>query len=66
MKKILYLPNAQEHEDYKQDAVRLRLLCYQIFTEIRADFYYLGFNEFCLHAALYLFIKHNEMQAKVI
>lgn len=61
MKKILYLPNAQEHEDYKNDPVRLKLLCYQIFEEIRSDFYYLGFNEFCLYTALYLFIKYNDM-----
>ncbi len=34
-KKYYYLPSNKEKEEYKRDLVRLRLLAYQVFTEIK-------------------------------
>lgn len=59
LKKVIYLGQKQEEIDYYSDPIRLHLIVYQIFDDIKKDFYYLNFKEYSAFAALYLYIKYH-------
>lgn len=58
-KKYYYLPHEKEQEEYKRDLVRLRLLVYQVFTEIKEHKYQLSYEEYAFFGALLLYIRKN-------
>lgn len=55
-KKYYYLPFEIEHSEVKKDLTRLRLIAYQIFSEIRDMKYQLTFDEYLLFLAMLIYI----------
>lgn len=65
-KKYYYLPHKKEQEEYRRDLVRLRLLVYQVFTEIREHKYQLTFDEYCFFGALLVYLINSGNVAQII
>jgi hypothetical protein len=55
-KKYYYLPYDIELAEMRKDLVRLRLMAYQVFAEVRDMKYQLTFDEYLLFLAMRIFI----------
>ena len=58
-KKYYFLPFEIEQAEFRRDLTRLRLIVYQVFSEIKDMKYQLTFDEYLLFTAMLIYIENN-------